>query len=103
MNTGDDETRRYFKHSCVKVLLCPRIAGKGSWAKKQETGTIYTHHQKSVIVDVAAGDYGRSIVAFVGGLDLCKGRYDTPHHPIFSTLETVHKDDYHNPNFMVLI
>ncbi|KAL7160219.1 hypothetical protein ABFS83_01G078800 [Erythranthe nasuta] len=100
MNTGDDETRRYFKHSCVKVLLCPRIAGKGSWAKKQETGTIYTHHQKSVIVDVAAGDYGRSIVAFVGGLDLCKGRYDTPHHPIFSTLETVHKDDYHNPNFM---
>lgn len=35
MNTGDDETRRYFKHSCVKVLLCPRSAGKGSWAKKQ--------------------------------------------------------------------
>lgn len=35
MNTGDDETRRYFKHSCVKVLLCPRKAGKGSWAKKQ--------------------------------------------------------------------
>ena len=35
MNTGDDETRRYFKNSCVKVLLCPRSAGKGSWAKKQ--------------------------------------------------------------------
>lgn len=35
MNTGDDETRRYFKHSCVKVVLCPRSAGKGSWAKKQ--------------------------------------------------------------------
>ncbi|GFQ07074.1 phospholipase d gamma 1 [Phtheirospermum japonicum] len=35
MNTGDDETRRCFKHSSVKVLLCPRIAVKGSWAKKQ--------------------------------------------------------------------
>ncbi|KAK6137629.1 hypothetical protein DH2020_028555 [Rehmannia glutinosa] len=90
MNTGDDETRRYFKHSTVKVLLCPRIAGKG---------TIYTHHQKSVIVDVAASNNGRKIVAFVGGLDLCKGRYDTPQHPIFSTLHTFHKDDYHNPNF----
>ncbi|KAI3453642.1 hypothetical protein Pfo_010305 [Paulownia fortunei] len=99
MNTSDEETRRYFKHSSVQVLLCPRTAGKGSWAKKQETGTIYTHHQKSVIVDGDAGDYRRKIIAFVGGLDLCKGRYDTQKHPIFSTLETVHKDDYHNPNF----
>ncbi|KAG6431803.1 hypothetical protein SASPL_109888 [Salvia splendens] len=100
MNTGDDETKRYFKNSCVKVLLCPRSAGKGSRAKKQETGTIYTHHQKSVIVDAVAGNNRRKIIAFVGGLDLCKGRYDTPEHPIFSTLLTVHKDDYHNPNFV---
>ncbi|KAG6396999.1 hypothetical protein SASPL_143160 [Salvia splendens] len=35
MNTNDEETRRYFKHSSVQVLLCPRSAGKGSWAKKQ--------------------------------------------------------------------
>ncbi|PIN05566.1 Phospholipase D1 [Handroanthus impetiginosus] len=64
-----------------------------------ETETIYTHHQKSVIVDAPASNYGRKIIAFVGGLDLCKGRYDTPQHPIFSTLQTVHKHDYHNPNF----
>ncbi|KAL2516978.1 Phospholipase D beta 1 [Abeliophyllum distichum] len=99
MNTSDEETRRYFKHSSVQVLLCPRTAGKGSWVKKQETGTIYTHHQKSVIVDADAGNYRRKIIAFVGGLDLCNGRYDTPKHPIFSTLQTVHKEDYHNPNF----
>ncbi|KAL2235254.1 phospholipase D beta 1 [Sesamum indicum] len=99
MNTSDEETRRYFKHSSVQVLLCPRSAKKGSWAKKQETGTIYTHHQKSVIVDADAGNYRRKIIAFVGGLDLCKGRYDTQKHPIFRTLQTVHKDDYHNPNF----
>ncbi|XP_010325303.1 phospholipase PLDb1 isoform X1 [Solanum lycopersicum] len=100
MGTNDEETRRYFKHSSVQVLLCPRSAGKGhSWAKKQETETIYTHHQKTVILDADAGNYQRKIMAFVGGLDLCKGRYDTPAHPIFRTLQNVHKDDFHQPNY----
>ncbi|XP_057977595.1 phospholipase D beta 1-like [Malania oleifera] len=101
MQTHDEETRSFFKNSSVQVLLCPRSAGKGhSWAKKKEVGTIYTHHQKTVIVDADAGYYKRKIVAFVGGLDLCVGRYDTPKHHIFRTLQTVHKDDFHNPNFM---
>lgn len=101
METNDEETRRFFKHSSVQVLLCPRSAGKGhSWVKKQEVGTIYTHHQKTVIVDADAGHNHRKIKAFVGGLDLCMGRYDTPAHPLFRTLQTVHKDDYRNPNFV---
>ncbi|KAK6263024.1 hypothetical protein QUC31_008840 [Theobroma cacao] len=99
MHTNDEETRRFFKHSSVQVLLCPRSAGRGSWVKKQETGTIYTHHQKTVIVDADAGNNKRKVTAFVGGLDLCNGRYDTPNHPLFRTLQTVHKDDYRNPNF----
>ncbi|MCD7452104.1 hypothetical protein HAX54_015021 [Datura stramonium] len=99
---NDEETRRYFKHSSVQVLLCPRSAGKGhSWAKKQETETIYTHHQKTVIVDADAGNYQRKIMAFVGGLDLCKGRYDTPQHPIFRTLENVHRMTIISPNYCV--
>ncbi|CAA6656283.1 unnamed protein product [Spirodela intermedia] len=65
----------------------------------QEVETIYTHHQKTVIVDADAGNNWRKIVAFVGGLDLCDGRYDTPEHAIFRTLQTLHKDDYHNPTF----
>ncbi|CAK7347980.1 unnamed protein product [Dovyalis caffra] len=100
MATHDEETRRFFKHSSVQVLLCPRIAGKKhSWVKQREVGTIYTHHQKTVIVDADAGNNRRKIIAFVGGLDLCDGRYDTPDHPLFRTLHTVHKDDYHNPTF----
>ncbi|TVU31948.1 hypothetical protein EJB05_23660, partial [Eragrostis curvula] len=100
MGTQDEETRRFFKHSSVHVLLCPRSAGKRhSWVKQQETGTIFTHHQKTVIVDADAGNYRRKIIAFVGGLDLCGGRYDTPWHPLFRTLQTVHKEDYYNPNF----
>ncbi|KAK3156965.1 hypothetical protein QOZ80_2AG0114420 [Eleusine coracana subsp. coracana] len=100
MRTGDEETRRFFKNSSVQVLLCPRSAGKKhSWVKQQETGAIFSHHQKTVIVDADAGNYRRKIIAFVGGLDLSGGRYDTPWHPLFRTLQTVHKEDYYNPNF----
>ncbi|CBI38833.3 unnamed protein product, partial [Vitis vinifera] len=100
MQTHDEETRRFFKHSSVQVLLCPRFAGKRhSWIKQREVETIYTHHQKTVILDADAGCNRRKIIAFVGGLDLCDGRYDTPHHPLFRSLEKEHKDDYHNPTF----
>ncbi|XP_074273068.1 phospholipase D gamma 1-like [Silene latifolia] len=100
MATHDEETRRFFKHSSVQVLLCPRVAGKRhSWVKQREVSTIYTHHQKTVIVDADAGNNMRKIVAFVGGLDLCDGRYDTPDHSLFRSLQTTHKDDYHNPCF----
>ncbi len=51
-----------------------------------------------MIVDADAGGGKRKIIAFLGGLDLCGGRYDTPRHPIFRTLQTTHADDYHNPH-----
>lgn len=36
MQTHDEDTRRYFKHSSVQVLLCPRAAGKKhSWMKQR--------------------------------------------------------------------
>ena len=41
----------------------------------------------------------RRIMSFVGGIDLCDGRYDTPFHSLFRTLDTVHHDDFHQPNF----
>lgn len=53
-------------------------------------------------MDADAGNNRRKILAFVGGLDLCDGRYDTPHHPLLRTLNTIHKDDYHNPTFTVI-
>lgn len=54
-------------------------------------------------MDADAGDYKRKIIAFVGGLDLCMGRYDTPQHHILRTVNTVHVDDFHNPNFSVMV
>ncbi|KAJ3686415.1 hypothetical protein LUZ61_015579 [Rhynchospora tenuis] len=99
MGTNDEETKHFFKNSSVNVLLCPRASGKKHSFVKQKEAAIFTHHQKTVIVDADAGNCTRKIIAFVGGLDLCGGRFDTPTHHLFSTLDTIHKDDYYNPNF----
>ncbi|XP_009776941.1 phospholipase D delta [Nicotiana tabacum] len=100
MCTHDEETRKFFKHSSVTCVLSPRYASsKLSIFKQQVVGTLYTHHQKCVIVDTQASGNNRKITAFLGGLDLCDGRYDTPEHRLFCDLDTVFKDDYHNPTF----
>mmetsp|Transcript_40049 Transcript_40049/g.63321 ORF Transcript_40049/g.63321 Transcript_40049/m.63321 type:complete len:831 (-) Transcript_40049:151-2643(-) len=39
----------------------------------------------------------RRIVAFMGGLDLCDGRWDDQNHSLFRTLQHEHKEDFHNP------
>lgn len=67
----------------------------------QVVGTLYTHHQKCVIVDTQDFGNNRKITSFLGGLDMCDGRYDTPQHRLFNDLDTVFKDDFHNPTFPV--
>lgn len=67
----------------------------------QVVGTLYTHHQKCVIVDAQGSGNNRKITTFIGGLDLCDGRYDTPEHRLYRDLNTVFYDDYHNPTFAV--
>uniref|UniRef100_A0A6N2N7G2 phospholipase D n=1 Tax=Salix viminalis TaxID=40686 RepID=A0A6N2N7G2_SALVM len=62
-------------------------------------GTMFTHHQKCVLVDTQANGNNRKITAFIGGIDLCDGRYDTPEHRLFHDLDTVFEDDFHNPTF----
>ncbi|KAI9109272.1 hypothetical protein K1719_019895 [Acacia pycnantha] len=102
MRTHDEETRKFFKHSSVFCVLSPRYASsKLSFIKQQVVGTLFTHHQKCVIVDTQAQGNNRKITAFIGGLDLCDGRYDTPEHRLFKDIDTVYKDDYHNPTFPV--
>ncbi|XP_023545432.1 phospholipase D delta-like [Cucurbita pepo subsp. pepo] len=100
MQTHDEETRKFFKHSSVSCVLSPRYASsKLSIFKQQVVGTLFTHHQKCVIVDTQASGNYRKISSFIGGLDLCDGRYDTPEHRLLKDLDTVFEDDYHNPTF----
>lgn len=100
MGTHDEETKKFFKHSSVSCVLSPRYASsKLSIFKQQLVGTLFTHHQKCVIVDTQASGNNRKITSFIGGLDLCDGRYDTPDHRLFRDLDTVFENDYHNPTF----
>jgi len=103
MATHDEETANYFHNSDVNCVLCPRNPDDGgSVVQDLQISTMFTHHQKIVVVDHEMPNKGsqqRRIVSFVGGIDLCDGRYDTQFHSLFRTLDTVHHDDFHQPNF----
>jgi phospholipase D1/2 len=103
MATHDQETAEYFRNTNVRCYLCPRNPDDGkSIVQRFEISAMFTHHQKTIVVDKKGGVEGsekRRIVSFVGGIDLCDGRYDTPKHPLFATLSTIHHDDFHQPNF----
>ena len=103
MATHDEDTAEYFHGSEVHCVLCPRDPDDGlSIVQDIEVSTMFTHHQKIVVVDSEmpnSGSERRRIVSFIGGIDLCDGRYDTPHHSIFRTLDEIHHDDFRQPNF----
>ncbi|EHA8591706.1 phospholipase D alpha 1 [Cocos nucifera] len=108
MATHDQDTSSYFHGTGVHCILCPRNPDEGgSYVQDLETATMFTHHQKTLVVDVEVpsktmNDDGRGkrrIVGFVGGIDLCDGRYDTQDHSLFRTLGTAHYNDFHQPNF----
>ncbi|XP_075489345.1 phospholipase D alpha 1-like [Primulina tabacum] len=103
MATHDEETEHYFQGTDVHCVLCPRNPDDGgSFVQDLQISTMFTHHQKIVVVDSSLpnGDSERRrVVSFVGGIDLCDGRYDTPFHTLFRTLDTAHHDDFHQPNF----
>ncbi|KAL3632948.1 Phospholipase D alpha 4 [Castilleja foliolosa] len=82
MKTHDEDTLSYFKHTKVKCRLCPRLHDKFP--------TVFTHHQKTITADARVGPASRAreLVSFIGGLDLCDGRYDTDDHSLFRTLNT---------------
>ncbi|XP_006657113.2 phospholipase D alpha 2-like [Oryza brachyantha] len=104
--TNDEDTLAYFEDSDVHCVLCPRHADGAaghSVVMGMKVSFLATHHQKTVIVDhdmptgSGGGDH-RRIVSFVGGLDLCDGRYDTQSHSLFKTLDAAHHRDFHQPS-----
>ena len=57
--------------------------------------SVFTHHQKSVIVDAPPEEGSeRRLVAYIGGLDLTNGRFDTPDHELYKNLTTWHVEDF---------
>merc|ERR1712137_893361 len=72
-------------HENIRVLRHP--GGK--------TKVYWTHHQKTVVVDQQH--------AFIGGIDLCFGRYDSPDHPLVDDCHLFPEfpgKDYYNPEIV---
>ncbi|KAB2629317.1 phospholipase D alpha 1-like [Pyrus ussuriensis x Pyrus communis] len=69
----------YFRNTKVRCFLCPRNPDE----RKNEIVTMFTHHQKTVVVDneISGGGSQRRIVSFITGIDLFDGRYDTKKIP----------------------
>lgn len=101
MGTHDEETRAFFEETAVQCVLVPRSKSDGVLADSF-VGTCYTHHQKTVICDAPSGndDDLRRVVAFIGGLDITDGRFDTPEFPLFRTLRTLHNGDFYSNCFL---
>ncbi|XP_031480976.1 phospholipase D alpha 4 [Nymphaea colorata] len=89
MHTHDEEAYSFFQGTEVVCRLCTR--------DHAEAPALFAHHQKTITVDAGASSGGRrEIVSFVGGLDLCDGRYDDQHHYLFKTLDSIeHVDDFY--------
>ncbi|XP_061374634.1 phospholipase D alpha 4-like [Gastrolobium bilobum] len=93
MNTHDEDAFAYFNHTKVICRKCPRLHHKFP--------TLFAHHQKTITVDTKAHKSvnDRELTSFVGGLDLCDGRYDTEQHSLFQTLiRESHCYDFYQTN-----
>ncbi|GMH16011.1 hypothetical protein Nepgr_017852 [Nepenthes gracilis] len=90
MRTHDEDAVAYFRNTKVVCRLCPRL--------HNIIPTLFSHHQKTITVDTRVEDTpsNREIMSFVGGVDLCDGRYDTEDHSLFRTLNTEsHVNDFY--------
>ncbi|MED6217523.1 hypothetical protein PIB30_018537 [Stylosanthes scabra] len=99
----DDDAFAYFKKTRVICTKCPRLHHKFP--------TLFSHHQKTITLDTKKSpnsnynddndgeDDEKELMSFLGGIDLCEGRYDTEQHSLFHTLiRESHCYDFYQPN-----
>ena len=104
MGTGGLDTHAFFQKAGAQNIHCilvPRTkTSEGfydNWFVDKFQNVTYSHHQKTVLCDTSCtGSDRRRLIAYLGGLDLTKGRWDTPNHELFSTLANEHKGDFMN-------
>eukprot|EP01013_Petalomonas_cantuscygni_P030816 TRINITY_DN56886_c0_g1_i1.p1 TRINITY_DN56886_c0_g1~~TRINITY_DN56886_c0_g1_i1.p1 ORF type:complete len:969 (-),score=190.09 TRINITY_DN56886_c0_g1_i1:276-3182(-) len=96
MGTHDEKSERFFRGTQVNFAKVSRGDPRAS-----NRSFIYTHHQKIICADTThpTATGRRDVVAYIGGVDLTSGRFDTPTHPLFRTLAPGqwHADDFHQP------
>ncbi|XP_010462361.1 PREDICTED: phospholipase D alpha 4-like [Camelina sativa] len=83
MRTNVETALAYFRNTNVICRLCPRL--------HKRLPTAFAHHQKTITLDTRVTNSStkeREIMSFLGGFDLCDGRYDTEEHSLFRTVGT---------------
>ena len=100
---NDEESRAFFEKTKVNFKLAGMMGDEtNSFVEKtQRKMLLFTHHQKSIIMDVPCIDdtSKREPMAFVGGIDLAVGRWDNRKHPLFRSLQNEHSEDFYNHCF----
>lgn len=82
INSNYTKQRLLGLHENIKVLRYPDHFSSGVY--------LWSHHEKLVIID--------HHVCFLGGLDLCFGRYDSPEHRVHDCPSSIWPGkDYYNP------
>ncbi|GBG34460.1 Phospholipase D alpha 1 [Hondaea fermentalgiana] len=109
MGTLDEECVKFFEGSGVMAVKTPREDPSGLFSSLAKMSYAYTHHQKTIIMDVKPSDAAQlrvkhrrhrnakvqALAAFLGGIDVTSGRYDDSDKPLFASLNRAHKDDYY--------
>mmetsp|Transcript_3912 Transcript_3912/g.8266 ORF Transcript_3912/g.8266 Transcript_3912/m.8266 type:complete len:861 (-) Transcript_3912:135-2717(-) len=103
MGTFDEKTRNFFRSTKVNSRLMSMIGDEvNTMFQGQSKKMAFTHHQKYIIMDAPRADgKGRELFAFVGGIDLTLGRWDSRKHPLFRSLQSDHKGDTYGKCFKV--
>jgi len=93
MGTSHLESAEFFQNTPVhfQAVLRTSHGMDGTPLKALVFKSSLTHHQKTVCCD-----RNGELVSYVGGIDLTGGRFDTAHHELFRTVNTVHKDDFYS-------
>lgn len=104
MGTKYEIAKRFFQNTKAIFRLVAMLGDdKNRFDEHAGQVIMFTHHQKAVILDSPRTDDSnkRELLAFVGGIDLTNGRYDTHEHPLFRSQTTIHEGDCHNACFNV--
>eukprot|EP01059_Diplonema_ambulator_P010418 TRINITY_DN20454_c1_g1_i2.p1 TRINITY_DN20454_c1_g1~~TRINITY_DN20454_c1_g1_i2.p1 ORF type:complete len:509 (+),score=130.33 TRINITY_DN20454_c1_g1_i2:160-1527(+) len=94
--TYSEVTKDYFRKRGSNVHI--KTLMRASQDAVSLNAVCYTHHQKYVVLDapaLAGSSRPRRVIGFIGGLDLTKGRFDTPKKHLWSTNRTWHAKDFY--------
>lgn len=80
----NDDTKEIFE-KIFKLKDNPMWGSRFLFRASSRTGLGWSHHQKFIVCDGVSPDDGtkKALHAFIGGLDLSKGRLDFPSHPVY--------------------